>query len=236
MNPTLVAHTVIQRALSPARMFLVLSIVGFPALVLSFAPAIGFQMLQSGAVLGMVLGAGVIGQDASAGVLQLLFARPVSRAEYVLSRWFAAGACATAAVLVQVALGGAIMTMRGAAPGLDGIVGTALEQSLAAFGIVSVITLLSSFLPGVGDLMAWLVLNVAGGVMQMIAAFSQKPWFLRATTEWVAFLNPKLVFHDGFGTSVSSWTMIVAYASTVTLCLALAIVILNRRELSYATE
>ena len=34
-----------------------------------------------------MIAAGTIGQDVSSGVLQLLFARPVRRSEYVLSRW-----------------------------------------------------------------------------------------------------------------------------------------------------
>src|SRR4029079_16239697 len=39
---------------------------------------------------GLLFGAGIIGLEASTGVLQLVFARPVTRAEYVLSRWLAA--------------------------------------------------------------------------------------------------------------------------------------------------
>ncbi len=236
MNRTIAIHAMIQRALSPARMFLVLSVVGFPALVLSFAPQAGLSMLQSGGVLAMILGPGLIGQEVSAGVLQILFARPVSRSEYVLSRWMALSLCAVAAVVIEVGLGTLAMTMRGAAPPLDGIATLVLEQSLAAFGLMGVLTLLSSFLPGIGDIMAWIALNVAGGVLQMVSAVTHQPWVSRASEEWLKFLSPTLRLHDAFGNGVVSWFHLVSYFSTVALCLALAIVILNRRELSYATD
>jgi ABC-type transport system involved in multi-copper enzyme maturation permease subunit len=236
VNRALFLHVVTQRALSPARAFLIFSIAVFPALILSFAPQLGVQMLKSGAVFGMILGAGLLGQEMSAGVLQLVFARPVSRSEYILSRWLGVGALATAAVLVQVVLGGAMMAARGVPPSVSALGAVALEQSLAAFGIVSVIALLSSFLPGVGDLLAWFALNVFGGVLQAAGAFMQKPWLMRVSEEWSRFLSPVLGIHEAFGGGVVSWFHLVSYFSTVTLCLALAIVFLNRRELSYATD
>jgi ABC-type transport system involved in multi-copper enzyme maturation permease subunit len=222
--------------MSPPRALLALVIVGFPSLLLLFAPQLGLHLLQSGAVLGMILGAGLIGQDVSSGVVQLLFARPVSRGAYVLSRWFAVGLCAAGATILQIALGGLVMALRGAPPGLGAIAGAALEQSLAAFGIVAVLTLLSSLLPGVGDILAWVLLNIAGGVLQMIGGLMRSPWMVRASEEWGRFLSPTLGLQATFGGGVISWFNLVSFLSTVSLCLALAIVILNRREFSYATD
>ena len=236
MNPTLIFHTAMQRAFSPPRVLLVFSVATFPVLLLSFAPLVGLQALQSGPILGMILGAGLIGQDVSSGVLQLLFSRPVSRAEYVLSRWFAAGACAAAIAVLEIALGAGVMAMRGQAAPVGAVATLALEQVLAAFGVVSVLALFSSVLPGIGDILAWIVLNVAGGVLQMAGAFMQAPWLLRASSEWSGFLSPALHFQDAVGGGVVSWFHLTSYFSTVTLCLALAIAILNRRELSYATD
>lgn len=236
MNPAIVLHTVLQRAFSPARVLLVFSVVSFPALMLSFAPQIGLQVLQSGAVLGMILGAGLIGQEVSSGVLQLVFSRSVTRAEFVLSRWFATGACAAGAVMLQVLLGTAVMALRGAPAPVESVAGLALEQMLAAFGIVSVLALFSSLLPGVGDVMAWIVLNVAGGVFQMAGGLLRSEGLLRAGQEWARFLSPALRLNEAFGGGVVSWFHLTSYFSTVTLCLVLAIAILNRRELSYATD
>ena len=243
MNRTLVFHTALQRALSPARVLLVATIMVFPALGLSFAPQLGLNLLQSGGTLGLVLGAGLIGQDVSSGVLQLLFARPVSRASYVFSRWLGVGALAAGAVVIQVALGAVVMALRGAPAPIGAVAGLALEQVLAAFGVAGVLALFSSFLPGIGDLMAWLVMTVAGGLLQMIGGVLQtiggvarSAAVMRASEEWERFLSPTLKLQETFGGGRISWFHLTSYLSTVTLCLALAILILNRRELSYATE
>jgi hypothetical protein len=236
MSLTIVLHTALQRLLSPARMLVVFAVVTFPALVLSFAPQLGLHLLQSGAVLGLILGAGLLGQEVSSGVLQLLFARPVTRSEYVLGRWLGAAALAGGAVLLQIALGVAAMAMRGAPAPLGAVAGVAIEQALAAFGVVAVLALFSSVLPGAGDILAWILMNVTGGVLQMMGGFLRSPALTRASEEWGRFLTPTPALQPVFAGGDPSWFAIVSYLSTVTLCLAAAIAILARRELSYATD
>jgi len=153
-----------------------------------------------------------------------------------MSRWFAAGVCAAGLVVIEVALGAGMMALRGQPAPIGSVAIFALEQVLAAFGIVSVLALFSSVLPGIGDIMAWIILNIAGGLLQMGSAFMQSPWLLRASSEWSGFLNPALHFQEAVGGGVVSWFHLISYFSTVTLCLALAIVTLNRREFSYATD
>jgi ABC-type transport system involved in multi-copper enzyme maturation permease subunit len=236
VNRTLVMHTMIQRALSPARSLLVLAIAGFPAMLLAFAPQIGPHLLESGGLIALILGAGLIGQETSSGVIQLLLARPVSRAEYVYSRWFAVGAFAAAVVLVEVTLGASVMALRGVPPPIGATAIVAVEQVLAAFGLLSVLALFSSLLPGVGDVLAWVVANVAGGVLQMVGGAMRVPGLVRASEEIGRFLSPTLSLHGVYGGGVISWFQLISYFSTVTACLALAILVLNRREFSYATD
>jgi len=61
------------------------------------------------------------------------------------------------------------------------------------------------------------------------------PIVARTGQEVSGFLNPTIHVAPMVQNGVA-WFPIVSYASTVTLCLALAIVLLNRRELSYATD
>jgi ABC-type transport system involved in multi-copper enzyme maturation permease subunit len=236
MNQTIVIHTALERALSAPRVLLAFAVVTFPALLLSVAPGTGLQVLESGTFLGLILGAGLIGQEVSSGVLQLLFARPVTRTEFILSRWFGAAACASAAALLEIALGTTVMALRGVHTPLDQIGTLALEQTLGVFGVVSVLALLSSVLPGIGDLMSWIVMTAMAGVLQVVGQLMRSGALIRASVEWGRFLNPSLHLHDAMGGGTSGWFIVASYFSTVTLCLALAIMILNRREFSYATE
>jgi ABC-type transport system involved in multi-copper enzyme maturation permease subunit len=169
-------------------------------------------------------------------VLGLLFARPVTRSAYVLSRWFGVGAFAAGAVILQIALGSMAMTMRGAPPALDALARTGIEQLLAVFGTVAVFTLLSSLLPAVVDLVAWALLHLAAGGMAIAGSMAASPGLMRASREISRFLSPGLDLKATLGGGIVGWFDLVSYFSTVTLCLALAIVILNRREFSYATD
>ncbi|MGH7725672.1 MAG: ABC transporter permease subunit [Candidatus Eiseniibacteriota bacterium] len=235
MNRTLIFHTILQRAVSP-RGILVLLLLGFPVLLVAFEPRLGFSMMQSGGVFAVLLGAGLIGQDISSGVLGLLFARPVTRSAYVLSRWFGVGAFAAGAVILQLALGSLAMTIRGAPPALDLLARTAIEQLLAVFGTVAVFTLLSSLLPAVVDLVVWALLHLGAGALAIAGGIAASPVLLRASREMSRFLSPGLDLKTTLGGGVLGWFDLVSYLSTVTLCLAVAIVILNRREFSYATD
>ena len=148
MIPAIVIAAIQQRLRSPVRMMLIAMTFGFPLLGSWFAPALGFQGISNGFYFAVMLSAGLIGQDVSAGVLQLLFARPVRRWEYVFSRWFAFSLMAVALVAVQVAIGASFLALRGVPIGIDAVAMHTASQILAAVGGVSVFTLLSSLIGG----------------------------------------------------------------------------------------
>jgi len=236
MNQVLIIALLQQRARSLPRLALVLSFFSLPLLVLLFARGAGLQVLHTGMAFAVFMGVGLIGQDVSSGTLQLLFARPVTRAEYVLSRWLGAALAASCLLAVQLAIGVALMALHHEAPGAKDLAIFAGGQVLAAFGTVSVLLLFSTVLPGVGDFIAIIVGIVTGQALQLAAVLFKAPWLARAGTEIGRFMVPTLDLGALFGGGPVSWFEVVSYFSTVTLCVALAIVILNRRELSYATE
>src|SRR5919198_2264006 len=116
MNATLIVASIRQRLSSPIRMALLAALFVFPLLPVAFAPAAGLWFLGDSLGIALVLAAGAIGSDVSAGVLLLLFARPVRRSEYVLSRWCALGLGAALVRLGQIAIATAILAARGSAP------------------------------------------------------------------------------------------------------------------------
>ena len=91
MNKALVLNTV-HRLLSRPVTLLVLIAYGFYVLISQLISQSGFQndaMSSAGAAwfLTWALGSGLLGNDRSEGYLPLLLSRPISRAQYVLSRW-----------------------------------------------------------------------------------------------------------------------------------------------------
>jgi ABC-type transport system involved in multi-copper enzyme maturation permease subunit len=207
-----------------------------PLLVLVFARGTGLMLLHNGVWFALFLGAGLIGQDYSSGTLQLLFARPVTRSQYAVSRWLAAALGASCLVVIRLAIGVALLSIHGEAPTAKELALFGGQEVLSVFGTTSVLLLFSALLPGIGDLIALILLGFAGGGLQLSAALLKAPWLARAGEEIGRFAGPTLELGRIFSGGPVSFFEVASYFSTVTLCLALTIVILNWRELSYATD
>jgi ABC-type transport system involved in multi-copper enzyme maturation permease subunit len=236
VNPTLFLTALRQRFTSPIRLILVAAMFTFPFLLLAIAPAIGLHAIQTGTPYAFLLGAGLIGQETSSGVMQLLFARPVRRWEYVTSRWLAIAAAITALVIVQIAIASLILMARGNAPDLRDALTSVVEQVLPALGTLSALVLFSSFLSGIGDVAAVVLAFVTSQVLQAVGQFTRHPSVVRVGQEVTRFLAPQLPIGQIHDLGSVPWFELVSYLSTVSLCLAVAVVLINRREISYASE
>ncbi len=234
MNATLIVTLWRQRVTSPVRVALLAMLAGTPLLATAFMPGAGLALLGGGQGLLLTLGAGMIGQDVSSGVLHLICARPVRRPEYVVSRWLAVALAGTAVGLLQLALACGLLAMRGALPGGQEIALFAAGRALEAFGIAATLALCSSLIGGFGDLGLYLLANLAAGILQTAGQVRRWPWLERAGAELAAALTPTVDLTRMLAASPTPWYPVLAYASTVALALALAIVVVNRRELSYA--
>lgn len=235
MSPALVVTLWRQRAVSPIRMVLVAMWTGFPLLLTAFMPGAGLSVIGNSQMLVLTLGAGMIGQDVSSGVLQLLCARPVRRPEYVVSRWLGVAFAGSAISLLQLGIASALLAARGASPPLQDAVMFGAGRMLESFGIAAVLVLCSSLIGGFGDLGIYLLANLGAGVIQMAGQVKRWLWADRMGAEILGALSPTIDIARLVATSPMPWYPILAYASTVALCLALAIVAVNRRELSYAS-
>jgi len=199
------------------------------------ARELGTSIVRSGSVFAYLLGAGILGQESASGVFQLLFARPIRRWEYVVSRWLAVIAGATALTLLQLALVCLVVGSHGL-PTTREIAVQGAEQVLAAIGTTSVILLFSAFLSGVGDVLG-LILSIFGAqILGLIGTLKRNDAIVRTKDELLRFLGPELPIGPLLHGSAYPWFDVASYLSTVTLCLAVAIWVLNRREISYASE
>ena len=235
MNPTIFMTTLRQRFSSRTRLILVGLVFIFPIAFSAMAHEVGLQAAKTGAVFAFLLGAGILGQETSSGVMQLLFARPVRRWEYVVSRWLGVVTAASALVVLQVGLMCLVLASHGL-PGWRDIAITLAEQVLQAIGTTSVILLYSSLLSGVGDVLGIVLTAIAGQVFVALGQFRQSEAISRIGAEVLRFISPQVQVGAIVGGNSIPWFELFSYASTVTLCVAVAVIVLNRREISYASE
>ncbi len=237
MNRALVTAFLRQRLDSPLRLVLLalgfVSSLGFVALTASPSPA-----QYAGYWFALILTAGAIGQDVSSGVLQLTFARPLTRTAYVVSRWAGAGGAAAALGVVHAVLAGALVAVRGAPITAADVAALALQDVTLALACAAVVVLLSALVNGLGDLAVYLALGLTLVVSGAIA--QARGWTVVGVglhEVYVTLMYPEMQPHFSWltGHGAPLWAELAMLASTITLCLALAIVAVNRKELSYAT-
>ena len=235
MNQTLLLAFLRQRFTSPMRLGLILLLTFFP---LGAAVLTGQLSVLSGiaAPLALILAAGAIGQEVSSGTLQLLFARPVTRPSFLVSRWIGATLGAFAITAVVAALASLLLMARSMAPAPLDVVRLLLETLCSAAGHAAVLLMLSSLAGGLGDLGLYVSIFFVNQMLTGLAAFQRWSWLERMTGEIQGFLGPQLSWVWLGRELPVSWLPIVSWASTITLALAVGITMLNRRELSYAAD
>lgn len=235
MNPTIFVTTLRQRFSSRTRLLLIAVVFLFPIAVAAMARELGTTVARSGTVFAFLLGAGILGQESGSGVFQLLFARPIRRWEYLVSRWLAVIAGASALMLLQLAIVCLVVGSHGL-PTQRELLVQAAEQVLAIIGTTSVILLFSAFLSGVGDVLGLLLTTFAAQILGFIGQLKQNDAIVRAKDEILRFLGPEVSIGPITMGGHFPWFEVISYLSTVTLCLAVAVWVLNRREISYASE
>ena len=232
MNQALLVGLWRQRLASPVRATMLGLVIVVPPL-LSSAGRIGLPALGDATPLALLFAVGMIGQDVSSGVLQLVLARPITRTEYVVHRWLAAGIGASVASLLQIALAWGMLALNHAAPGAATIGLFAATREIQIFGVVATMALFSSVMTGVADLALYAMLFLSGGILSMVGQIQHARALIWAGEEIGALLSPKVDLAT-FASGAPPWLALVTWGSNLTLCLLLAVVVMNRKELSYA--
>ncbi len=233
MNRTLILTLIRNRLSSPVRLALLVITTLSLMPVAIFSHQLG-PIASSAIFFGFIIAAGAIGQDIASGTLQLVLARPVSRPAYVMSRWFATGLLAGAWTVGVLALAYAAIASGPTAPTRVEFLVLAGEGISQAFGGAALVIMFSSLAGGLGDVGllvgSYIALNILGQVAQ------HDDW--RPVIALVEQLNASYTLHLSLGWIVEHqpppWMSIMVYVSTVAFALGVAILRLNRRELSYA--
>lgn len=234
MNATLVRSFLRQRLTSPLR--LVMLGFGFvsPLGIVAFTKQLG-TLEGSPAWFALILAAGAIGQEVSSGVLTLTFARPVTRPAYVLSRWAGAGGFAAALGLAQLAAGLMAIAARGGPlpPGAE-VAALVLECVIVSLAASAFMVMLSSFVNGLGDVALWAMGMALSGFAGLVAQARDWAVLGRIAQEAQLALMPSLRLGWLFGAGDANPYALLAVLSTLAASLAVAVWVVNRKELSYA--
>lgn len=223
-------------------------VVALSALLLVAAPQLAATGGRSGLELAtlplLILAAGCVSRDAASGALQMILCRPLSRGDYLLGRYvgilaafaaFLAAACGLALVFARVfslpLLGGA------RAPVDFGDLGTqALAAFLGALPSAAMILFFSTFLPGYGDVLAFILLAPLTALPEAAGQIFHAPWLREAgpilrrnllpTVEWGRVLHGQHVLGEPTG----RWALALVAA------LAGALLVFSRREFAYGHD
>jgi len=235
VNPTLLVTFWKQRAVSAFRMAFILIAFTFPLLFITAVPSSWEQMLKDASGITLVLAAGMIGQDVSSGVLHLLFARPVRRPEYVLSRWASVGIAASTIAILQLGCAWLILIARGFPPEPQTMPLLMAQRVFEVTQITAVMAMFSSLVNGIGDLGLWFVTSLTGGILQLAGQAKQWPWMDRVGKEVSRIVGPEVGL-AALAQGTDGWTSLAATLSIAALALLAAVLLVNRKELSYASS
>ncbi len=203
-------------------------------------------LLQSGRpgmtiLVVILLSAGIVSRDARSGALQMILSRPILRVEYLLGRYF--GVLTGLAAFLLLSFGLAVALDR-----VNALAGwgpssfawrDALETSAAEFprGALDAAILLffSTFLRGIGDVLAYVLSFVVMSVAAQIGMSLGKPEIVRIVRGAMDNLAPA----PAWGQVLKGGLLQPAfsrYALALTGYILLAALVFNRRELSYGTD
>lgn len=189
-------------------------------------------------LVGWILGLGLIRREIANGAIQLVLLRPITRADYVLSKW----AALAALNLAFLAFLDAVMVFKGngnvLSPGLPGVVLAQVSQVLA---LAALITFLSTVPSGLGELGLLLLAAVA---LLILGHYAEPyPWLAELVQQAFKVLRPQVGLEGQsafFGMipletpQVDSFSSILFNAGVGVVALAGAVALMARREFTYA--
>jgi ABC-type transport system involved in multi-copper enzyme maturation permease subunit len=215
------------------------------ALVSAFPLAMsgGMSGFEPGTLALIILAAACVSRDESSGALQMILSRPIHRSEYLLGRFL--GVLAGYGAFLLACVGLALLVSRllplltgipPAYPPLSGLLRGAAGSLLGAMTIAAPILLLSTFLPGYGDVLGYVLLGGLLALPSSAARLFQMPALEKVGTflsqnlmpdvEWGEVLSGRHLLSEPMG----RWLLaVVGY-------LALADFVFSRREFAYGRD
>ena len=215
--------------------------------------------LSDPTALVLVLGTGIIGRDITSGLLPLIFSRPITRTDYVLTKWLTLAIAASLITIFQLFFVHSWFLFWDQA-GLSNLaflaqIGTTI---FTCTGLAAVVVMFSALRPGpFAGTGLWLLLYVLTQLMQQIG--KQLPAdpgpnpdasiamlfnffnFLRPVVGYLAeplreFIANGLALSDLLQDNAIHWVLLSTYLFNLILVVVLAIYITNRKELGYGSQ
>jgi len=208
-----------------------------------FAVASAFTLASTGGQTGagggagflvlLVLAAACVAKDASGGALQMILARPIRRTDYLFGRYFGIVA-AFAAFLVACSLLGVVAKAAWNAGGPP----LSPQAMLAGLGYgtlwaaqtAAVFLFFSSFLPGYGDAVAFLGLQV------LLSVQTSASWYQRLAEAIRREVMPAVPWDKAFGGDLAALAAAGRGVLATVVFLAAASLIFARREFVYGQD
>lgn len=181
-----------------------------------------------------VLAVGSVSRDVASGALQMILSRPIRRTEYLFGRY--AGILAAYAVFLAFTGALALLAVNlapsgAAALSVPGLARAGLAAFLSGALQAAILLFFSTFLPGIADLLAFLILHLVLTLPPWRAA-----WLQEASRLGRENLIPVVPWDDvlrgeGFlGPATGRWVF------ALTAYLTLAAFVFSRRELRYGQD
>jgi hypothetical protein len=176
----------------------------------------------------LILAAGCVSRDASSGALQMILCRPLSRTDYLLGRYlgvlasfaaFQVAGCALAVLFSRL-----LLPALGRAPrpiGLADLGTTALTAFLPVMAWAALILFFSTFLPGYGDVLAFILVMPLTALPDAAGQLLNAPWLREASPILRRNLLPE----------VEWWRVLHGQQA-----LGAALVVFSRREFAYGND
>jgi hypothetical protein len=181
-------------------------------------------------MMALLFGVGLIGRDVSSGTLALLFTRPIRRWQYTTTRWLAAAAPAAVLSVAHLTVQFVVLAQRGHGVPTAALLERMFEATTICLGLSAVLVALSSAAPGLADLGLWIALQLGVGLGQTLGLPQ------RATESLEALALPRLEWAIVCAGGTAGWFALASYASNLALLLAVAVWLINRKEISYASS
>ncbi len=193
---------------------------------------------------------GVIGREVQNGTIALVLARPITIANYVVSKWFAVGfaasLCAVEAVFCEHIISAVNCPSLLWAPEF---LANGFERIMLCFGTAAFLVFLSSLVSGLKDLA---LLAGFGFMFVLYNAFAQTVYAMFGNMHidnnfflyfgriieslFTAILFPYVPVSAFFSGSLFAYGPVLAAVTLIACCLSFSIWVLTHREFSYAAD
>ncbi len=181
--------------------------------------------------------AGVIGNDSTGGIMPLIFARPISRTKYLVTKWASTILFSCLLMIILDGLQLSIASMRPEImPDLQTILLGMGNQLFKCAGLSTVLVFFSTLLPSFGDVALYGGLTLAAQSTGNVGCWLKMPELASLGKDLEKFINPSFDLAQVFFVQYPSAAEIFTYSSQIMLFLAAAVIVINQKEIGYGAE